>query len=76
MEVDGFGNVITDGELPDGAGVRIGGRAVTVGRTFGDVAPGELLLYADSSGSLALAVNGGSAAELLGVRSGDELELE
>ncbi len=38
--------------------------------------PGELLLYEDSGGSLALAVNGGSAAAALGVRGGDELRLE
>ena len=30
--------------------------------TFADVGPGELLLYVDSYGSLALAVNRGSAA--------------
>ena len=53
-----------------------GGRAMARGRTFGDVAPGALLLYEDSGGSLALAVNGGSAAAALGVRAGDELRLE
>jgi S-adenosylmethionine hydrolase len=75
VEIDGFGNVVTDGQLPDRPSVRIGGHDVTVARTFGDVEPGELVLYSDSSGSLALAVNGGSAAERLGVRTGDELEL-
>jgi S-adenosylmethionine hydrolase len=77
VEVDGFGNVVTDGERVGGLGarVRIGGHDVVVGRTFGDVPPGALVLYADSSGSLALAVNGGSAAARLGVRAGDELAL-
>lgn len=35
--------------------------------TFSEVAPGELLLYEDSRGMLALAVNEGSAAAALGV---------
>ena len=42
---------------------------------FADVAAGELLLYEDARGSLALAVNRGSAAELLGAGRDDELEL-
>ena len=76
VEVDGFGNVITDGELPPGQRVRIGGQEARVGRTFGDVAVGELVLYTDSAGDVALAVNGGSAAAQLGVKTGDELRLE
>jgi S-adenosylmethionine hydrolase len=75
VEVDGFGNLITDAALPDAESLRINGRQVTVGRTFSDVAPGELVLYEDSAGEVALAVNGGSAAAALGVRAGDVLEL-
>ena len=45
-------------------------------RTFADVAEGGLLLYLDSSGSAALAVNRGSAAESLGLGPGDELVLQ
>ena len=74
MEIDGFGNLITDGELPD-AHVRVQGHDVVVGRTFGDAPPGGLVIYEDSAGDVAIAVNGGSAAELLGVRAGDELRL-
>ena len=37
---------------------------VRCAETFTDVDPGELVLYADSSGLLAVAVNRGSAAEL------------
>jgi S-adenosylmethionine hydrolase len=74
LEVDGFGNLRLD--APAGTPAeRVNGHAVVNARTFGDVAPGALLLYADSDGGLALAVNGGSAAELLGVRAGDELRL-
>jgi S-adenosylmethionine hydrolase len=42
------------------------------GTTFGDVAEGEVLVYPDSSGRLAIAVNRGSAAAELGARPGDE----
>jgi S-adenosyl-L-methionine hydrolase (adenosine-forming) len=77
VEIDGFGNVMLDGRLADlPATATLGGRPVPQGRTFGDVEPGALLLYEDSSGGLALAVNGGSAAAALGVRTGHELRLE
>ena len=72
-EVDGFGNVILS-RAPEA--LVVAGRRVKVGRTFSDVAPGELVLYEDSGGEPALAVNGGSAAALLGVRAGDELRVE
>jgi S-adenosylmethionine hydrolase len=76
LEVDGFGNLRLNADL---AGlpprVTVGGRRATVARTFVDVPAGDLLLYTDSDGTPALAVNGGSAAALLGVRSGDEVRL-
>lgn len=73
LEVDSFGNLRLDAE--PGAFTSAAGRPVSAARTFGDVEPGGLLLYADSDGGLALAVNGGSAAALLGVRAGDEIRL-
>jgi len=42
-------------------------------RTFGDAAPGEILLYEDSYRNVAVAVSRGSAAELLGVDEGSDL---
>lgn len=42
----------------------------TVGRTFADVAPGSLLVHEDSSGRLAVALAGGSAALQLGWEPG------
>ncbi|HEX4186699.1 MAG TPA: SAM-dependent chlorinase/fluorinase [Solirubrobacteraceae bacterium] len=84
---DAFGNLLLDASpaqlasLPAGpAGtlaVRSGGaeHAATHARAFGDVVEGELLLYEDSHGSLALAVNRGSAAELLGAGRDDELRV-
>jgi S-adenosylmethionine hydrolase len=87
VRVDRFGNVILglpEAEVPD-TGLRLGHpitveapsgpREATYARTFAEVSEGDLLLYLDSSGWLALAVNRGSAAELLGVGVGDEVTL-
>ncbi len=41
--------------------------------TFGNVPPGEALLYEDSYGRLTIAVNQGSAAEVLGLREDAEV---
>ena len=85
---DRFGNVMlaaghadmTAGGLVLGQPVaaRAHGRRVrgVVARTFSDTRQGGLLLYEDAGGALALAVNGGDAAALLGVRRGDEVRLE
>ena len=52
------------------------GRAEGVfARTFADVGEGRLLLYVDSYGSLALAINRGSAAADLRLAPGDEVVL-
>lgn len=48
---------------------------IPVGETFGDVGPGEPVLYPDSSGSLALAVNGGDAAARFCLSPGDEIPI-
>ena len=88
VATDTYGNALLDaahGDLVESGlrlgepiAVRAGSRRVrgVVARTFADVAAGGLLLYEDATGSLALAVNGGDAAALLGVRAGDELRLE
>jgi S-adenosyl-L-methionine hydrolase (adenosine-forming) len=85
---DTFGNAILDAahhdlvesglRLGDAVAARVGGRRVrgVVARTFADVPAGALLLYEDASGALALAVNGGDAAALIGVQPGDEVRLE
>jgi S-adenosylmethionine hydrolase len=52
------------------------GRSARYLRTFADAEAGELLLYEDAAGMLALAVNGGeAAAELGGLAHGDEVRL-
>ena len=72
--IDRFGNLITD--LPAAAlvvdRVEVAGRRVTRrGRTFADVASGELFHYVGSSGRLEIAVRDGDAARELGVKTGD-----
>jgi S-adenosyl-L-methionine hydrolase (adenosine-forming) len=86
--VDGFGNLALDVVVDDlGAtplrlgqamAVRLPGRRApgVYARTFADVRRGALLLYEDAGGTLALAVNGGDAAGLLGLRPGDEVRVE
>ena len=88
VTVDTFGNAVLDAahgdlmesglKLGDAIAARAGSRRIrgVVARTFADVEPGGLLLYEDATGALALAVNGGDAAALLGVRAGDEVRLE
>jgi hypothetical protein len=55
--------------------VEVNGRPGVYATTFSDVAPGELLLYEDAYRTLSLAVNRGSARELLGVARDDELRI-
>ena len=64
--------------LGDAVAARADARRVrgVMARTFSDVAAGGLLVYEDAGGALALAVNGGNAAALLGLRAGDEVRLE
>jgi S-adenosylmethionine hydrolase len=80
--IDGFGNVqlnvgptdIDVAELGPILTVR-GRRAPRIG-TFSDVAPGMLAAIIDSQGQLALVVNHGSAAEMLGLVVGKTVVLE
>ena len=85
LHSDTFGNLILDGQteqmaelglrVGDEVWVQTGGRRhhATFARTFADVHPGGLLLYKDGLGMLALAVNRGSAAEVLGAGRLDEV---
>ena len=82
--IDRFGNVQLDAGADDAdrAGLSFGRRARVAGhtarylRTFGDVAPGDLVLYEDSAHVLAIAVNQGNAARRLGLTVDDELKIE
>ena len=87
MYIDGFGNVITN--IPEELLARLGVRdgdaiSIKVGSrelelrlcsAYGQVRPGEFLAIIDSWGMLEIAVNLGSAAELLGARPGDKVEV-
>jgi S-adenosylmethionine hydrolase len=82
LTVDRFGNIqlaARESDLPGGSGllVHCGRNVVRAarGRTFEDVPPGELVVYPDSAGYLAVAVNGGSAASALGLSAAAEVTL-
>jgi S-adenosylmethionine hydrolase len=82
LYADGFGNLVLDavaGALEVGEGelsVTAQGKesSASRGSTFADGA-GGLVVYDDSSGHLAIALDGGSAAERLGAGRDDELRI-
>jgi S-adenosyl-L-methionine hydrolase (adenosine-forming) len=84
LAVDRFGNLELTARPEDLAAAGLatadelearwsGGHATTLRRaaTFADAPEGDLALFIDSGGWVAIAVNGGSAAEALGVGPGD-----
>ncbi len=80
-----FGNLVTNLDAEDflklgyqrgqEVPVRLGGKEMKIKfvRTFSDVAVGQPLLYIDSRGRFALAVNQGSFAAIYGVKPPVEL---
>ena len=82
--VDSFGNLRLAGRLddlaaafarldPPGVQVRVGAaelQDVAIGASFGHVAEGAVVLYVDSTGDLALAVNRGDLAARIGAATG------
>ena len=80
MTVDRFGNVqlAASGEVLAGLGAELmvnGNVRARRGRTFADVDKGDLLVYEDSAGRVAVAVNNGRAVVVLSVRPGDVLRI-
>ena len=79
VHVDRFGNLITNlpaAAAPAGAAAWYDApRPARRARSYGDAAPGEVVLLEGSSGLLELAVNRGSAAALTGLGRGDEVEV-
>lgn len=85
--IDRFGNVqlsARDDDLrraevdPVGELVaQVGDRTLTLGRvrTFSDISEGNPALIQDSSGRLAIVVNGGSAADALNLKVGESVEV-
>jgi S-adenosyl-L-methionine hydrolase (adenosine-forming) len=88
VTVDRFGNaqLSLPGSAADEAGFAPGtiitltwdGHQITApfATTFGDVEPGGLVCYRDSSGWIALAIAGGNAARRLGLRTGTTITLK
>jgi hypothetical protein len=87
IHADGYGNVtldvdasmLADGPLRQGERLEVrapDGRFEALwARTFADVGPADVLLFEDSSGALALAVSGGSAAGLMNLEPDAEVKL-
>ena len=78
---DRFGNLalaagaqdLIDADLSIGDPLSVAGRPAVLGRTFGDVASGETLVYIDSNEMLSIAIRDGNAAAVLAVESGATL---
>jgi S-adenosylmethionine hydrolase len=82
--VDRFGNLVTNIDRRTfeaftrnhPVSVRVAGRAITrVVATYADIKPGEVCALFGSTDHLELAVNGGSAAEALGVTRGTDIDV-
>ena len=87
LDVDRFGNLGLNVSRAgiDALGVRSGdtvelGFALTpyfavVGETYADAVRGDLIVYEDSYGAWAIAINGGNAAKLTEASAGDEIRI-
>ncbi|MEA2419946.1 MAG: hypothetical protein QOE60_2152 [Thermoleophilaceae bacterium] len=87
LVVDRFGNAALNVDHDDmaGTGITLGGTVeievagerylATYAQTFADVRPGELIVYEDAYRTLAVAINRGDAAAMLGLRPDAEVRL-
>jgi predicted RNA-binding protein with TRAM domain len=69
VHVDRWGNLISNLAGP-ARGVAIAGHELVLATTYVDVAPGALVAYRGSAGTIEVAVRDGSAAERLGLARG------
>jgi S-adenosyl-L-methionine hydrolase (adenosine-forming) len=82
LTIDRFGNVQL--AVPAEAGldalgqgqVLVGGLNAVCGATFGEVPAGAMLVFGDSAGYLAIAINNGLAVVALGVEPGEMVRLD
>jgi len=81
--IDDFGNVITNvpyslisRKIPFKAVLQIAGHSIPFLQTYGQVPVGGMLSVIGSHGFLEIAVNQGSAAEMLGMHNGDIITIE
>lgn len=79
--IDAFGNLITNLKADQLAGMfiheaRVGGAVIRqLANTFGEAEPGALIALIDSSQRLSIGLVNGSAAEKLGAKVGDQVEV-
>lgn len=76
--VDPFGNAMTGiraQSLPADARLEVGERHLKQARTFSDLPPGAAFWYENAAGLAEIAVNGGRASQLLGLKPGDPVTL-
>lgn len=76
--VDGFGNAMTGlraSVIGEDETVAVGSRPIPRARVFSDVSQGSALWYANSNGLAEIAVNRGSAREVLKLNLGTPVEL-
>ncbi|MEW6331967.1 MAG: SAM-dependent chlorinase/fluorinase [Pseudomonadota bacterium] len=78
IHIDHYGNAISGlraASLSPAQTVRAGGEVLKYARVFSEVPPGTAFWYENANGLVEIAVNGGSAAARLGLRTGDPLTL-
>jgi S-adenosylmethionine hydrolase len=87
LYVDAFGNIqlnltrdhLDDADVQPGSRIELelaGQRYFAIAaRTFSDARAGDLILYEDSYGNVAVAMNGGSAAQTLNARAGQDVRI-
>ncbi len=71
--IDHYGNVLTGlraSNVSRGAKIEVGGHQLAYARVFTEAPAGGAFWYENSIGLVEIAVNGGSAAELMGMRVG------
>jgi hypothetical protein len=79
LTVDRFGNVQLAATAHDldrlGENVLVSGLRAVRAATFGDAPHGSLIVFGDSAGHAAVAINGGRAVVALGIEPGDVLRI-
>ena len=77
--IDHYGNALTGlrgARVAAGARLRAGGQSVASAATFSAVPEGDAFWYVNSNGLAEIAVNGGSAGAVLGLRVGSPVAVE
>lgn len=77
--VDHYGNVFTGiraARVPPDRSIGVGSTRLAFARTFSEVSPGQAFWYENANGLVELAVNGGNAAQQLGLALGQPVRVE